>query len=436
MAKSLLLNVLVDVLGNYVEGLSRENLKVAVWSGTIDLKNLKLKGTALDKLNLPIKVERGYLKKLHLKIPWASLESKPVVVELDGVYMQAGPVDLTNLSAEDSQRMIAMSTKKKLEEAERAIMSMVQKKEDLQSTAKKATYVQQLTAKIIDNLEVNITNLHIRYEDSTSIPGSIFSCGVTIESLCLTTTDEAWSARFVSRDLTKRKETAIHKLGTMENFGVYWNTSSYPLGTLDYRSWELHMLARIYTAMVASSSGDTTPASMKSTRPASVDFSLPNVQEPMNYLLAPPNSFSMKVAHREVCTETNPKLDVLMESTTIPFTIQSDQYQQLKLVSQEFRDMDRRKLLITHRPRDRPDKCPREWWYYAYSLVRGRDLDNNRTRVSFILRIPIWPLHCPLSIGSDIVYLNSLYSYESCRCNCCTSVLSPSACTCPCCAAS
>lgn len=246
MAKSLLLNVLCDVLGNYVEGLSRENLKVAVWSGTIDLSNLKLKGTAFDNLNLPIKVERGYLKKLHLKIPWASLESKPVIVELDGIYLQASPLDMANLSAEDAQRMVNAANMKKLLEAENGIITMVQKKENIQDTAKKATYVQQLTAKIIDNLEVLITNLHVRYEDSTSIPGSVFSCGFTIEKLCLATTDETWTSRFVSRDINTRKETAIHKLGTMENFGVYWNKSSTQLGILRYDEWEAHMFARIF----------------------------------------------------------------------------------------------------------------------------------------------------------------------------------------------
>jgi vacuolar protein sorting-associated protein 13A/C len=253
MAKSLLLNVLVDVLGNYVEGLSRENLKVAVWSGTIDLSNLKLKGTALDNLNLPIKVVRGSLKTLHLKIPWASLESKPVVVELDGIYLQAGPLDIAKLSPEEAQRMISASKDAKLQDVERSILNMIKKKEDLQDTAKKATYVQQLTAKIIDNLEVSLTNLHIRYEDCTSIPSATFSCGVTIETLALTTTDESWSSRFVTRDLSKRKETAIHKLGTMENFSVYWNTSSTPLEGLKYSEWESHMHARIFR----SSTGET-----------------------------------------------------------------------------------------------------------------------------------------------------------------------------------
>ena len=41
--------------------------------GTIELTNLKLKSTTLDSLNLPIKVVRGLVQKLHLKIPWTNL---------------------------------------------------------------------------------------------------------------------------------------------------------------------------------------------------------------------------------------------------------------------------------------------------------------------------------------------------------------------------
>ena len=43
MAKRLLLKILVEVLGNYVEGLTMENLKLGVFSGRIEFYNLKLK---------------------------------------------------------------------------------------------------------------------------------------------------------------------------------------------------------------------------------------------------------------------------------------------------------------------------------------------------------------------------------------------------------
>eukprot|EP01035_Chromulina_nebulosa_P019459 gene19459-25341_t len=89
MAKRLLLGLLVDVLGSYVEGLTEENLKVGVWSGKLQFTNLKLKKSALDNLNLPVTVSHGMLELLKIKVPWTSLDSKPVQVTIDGLYLQA-----------------------------------------------------------------------------------------------------------------------------------------------------------------------------------------------------------------------------------------------------------------------------------------------------------------------------------------------------------
>ena len=41
--------------------------------GEVILHNLAVKGDALDGLGLPIKVRRGQLRSLRLKIPWRSL---------------------------------------------------------------------------------------------------------------------------------------------------------------------------------------------------------------------------------------------------------------------------------------------------------------------------------------------------------------------------
>lgn len=207
MAKSLLLNILVDILGNYVEDLTKDNLKLAVWSGTIELFNLKLKSTALDKLNLPVKVLRGSLKKLQLKIPWTNLESKPVSVIMDGMFLETGPVDLSEISAKDAKRMVSKSRQKKMEKAERAIMAIIHNKS--YKRKKKASYMKQLTAKIMDNLEISITNLHIRYEDQDSIPGSIISCGLTIESISLQTTDDLWNPAYFNREGDKNSAEVV-----------------------------------------------------------------------------------------------------------------------------------------------------------------------------------------------------------------------------------
>ena len=101
MAKRLLLNVLLSVLGDYVEGLSEENLKLGVWSGEIQLNHLQINRTVLQRLNLPVVIHHGSIKNLHIRIPWASLESNPLKVSIDGIYLQVGPLDLSKMAANE-----------------------------------------------------------------------------------------------------------------------------------------------------------------------------------------------------------------------------------------------------------------------------------------------------------------------------------------------
>jgi hypothetical protein len=55
-------------LGRYVSGLDAESLKISVWKGDVELRNLLLKPEALAGLNLPITVKSGLLGKLTLKV--------------------------------------------------------------------------------------------------------------------------------------------------------------------------------------------------------------------------------------------------------------------------------------------------------------------------------------------------------------------------------
>ena len=50
MAKALLFKVLNDTIGKYVEGLTEENLKLSVFSGTIALENVSLNRKGIEEL--------------------------------------------------------------------------------------------------------------------------------------------------------------------------------------------------------------------------------------------------------------------------------------------------------------------------------------------------------------------------------------------------
>ena len=59
MAKKLLASVLQRSFGEYIEGIDASNLRASVWSGKVQLNNLRLRRSALDALQLPVKLQAG-----------------------------------------------------------------------------------------------------------------------------------------------------------------------------------------------------------------------------------------------------------------------------------------------------------------------------------------------------------------------------------------
>jgi vacuolar protein sorting-associated protein 13A/C len=368
MAKSLLLTVLVEVLGKYVEGLKEENLKVGVWSGKIQMFNLKLKENALDDLNLPVKIVRGSLKSLVVKVPWTQLASKPVEIYLEGIYALVCPLDLHKVSAEDAKRLSRDSIQSQLKKIDVALLSSLKIPEAALDTAKKASYVQQLVSHVIDNLEVNIKNIHLRYEDSFSDPkGSTFALGVTLDEIGLATTDEGWNIKYIKREKTESLffgNGVIHKLGTLANCGIYWNPVSIRSIDSTYEQWEDFMYKTIYRSV------------------ESPDASL---MKDFVYLLDPRNKLTVKIIHTGKSTETIPNVDVIVETMPISFKFDRLHYQQILSISNSFEELEKRKFWSTYRPILRPTADPRGWWFYAYRLITGRDISfSNKVRVILV----------------------------------------------------
>ena len=69
----------------------RKCLKDTVSLGAVELEKLPLKKDALKKLNLPVEVKSGFIGKLKIEIPFRRLKSQPWVVQVDQLYLIAGP---------------------------------------------------------------------------------------------------------------------------------------------------------------------------------------------------------------------------------------------------------------------------------------------------------------------------------------------------------
>ena len=123
MAKQLLLNTLVDVFGEYLTGLTAENLQIGVWSGEIKYDDLRVNPAGISKLGLPVDVAHGSIRHFAVSVPWTRLESQPVTVDIDGVYVVARPVDRARLSDDELHRRFIQNKQDAIASALKAAIS-------------------------------------------------------------------------------------------------------------------------------------------------------------------------------------------------------------------------------------------------------------------------------------------------------------------------
>ena len=178
MLEGVLASVLNRFLASYVDGLNTNQLNVAIWSGDVKLRNLRLKRSALDKLRLPIDVKEGYLGQLTLTIPWSNIKGKSVRMLIENVSLLAVPRDASVPvdEAEEDERQQALKQQKLIQSELLYSGALEKTEEDAQKTE---SFMSSLFTRIVDNVQVTVRNIHIRYEDALSSPEHPFSLGIT-----------------------------------------------------------------------------------------------------------------------------------------------------------------------------------------------------------------------------------------------------------------
>ncbi|XP_074383059.1 uncharacterized protein LOC141724723 isoform X2 [Apium graveolens] len=214
MFEAHVLHLLRRYLGEYVHGLSAEALRISVWKGDVVLKDLKLKAEALNSLQLPVTVKAGFIGTITLKVPWKSLGKEPVIVLIDRVFVLAHPApDARSIKEEDREKRFEA----KLQQIE---------------SPSGNSWLGSLISTIIGNLKITISNVHVRYEDSTSNPGNSFACGVTLAKLAAVTMDEQGNETFDTSGALDKLRKSVQ----LERLAMYHDSNQLPW-SLD-KIWE------------------------------------------------------------------------------------------------------------------------------------------------------------------------------------------------------
>ncbi|XP_066448424.1 intermembrane lipid transfer protein VPS13C isoform X2 [Eleutherodactylus coqui] len=337
MLESVVADLLNRFLGDYVENLDRSQLKLGIWGGNVSLENLKIRENALSELDVPFKVKAGQIDKLILKIPWKNLYGDAVVATLEGLYLLVVPGASIKYDAEKEQRNLQEAKQRELQRVEEALQKAAEK--DKPKEEKKDTFFEKLAAQVIKNLQVKITNIHIRYEDDITDVNVPVSVGMTLAELSLQTSSESWTPGILNE-----AAKIIYKLVRLDCFSTYWNVNS-----------------KVYYHQSQEKILDDLKSGIMSSRGNPLDY---------QYIFKPLSASAKLYINPDAELELRtPKLDWNMEVQHIAVELTKIQYLSMIDLLESVDYMVRNAPYRKFRPAVTVKEDPSEWWKYAITSI-------------------------------------------------------------------
>ena len=154
--------VIATILAPYLEGVSRENLKVGLFSGRLLLKNLSVKPTLLTQLKLHrCSFESASVGSLSLSVPWKSLRSGKIEIELSDVVARI----FVNPGSSVSKRSLLAMKRDLIDEIKAKLLSKASvSAESLGGgidTSNENSFAAKLIRRLIRSLIINVRSIQI-----------------------------------------------------------------------------------------------------------------------------------------------------------------------------------------------------------------------------------------------------------------------------------
>ncbi|KAG7317797.1 hypothetical protein KOW79_018832 [Hemibagrus wyckioides] len=190
MLESYVTPLLMSYVNRYIKNLKPSDLQLSLWGGDVVLSKLDLKLDVLEQeLKLPFTFLSGHIHELRIHVPWTKLSSEPVVVTINTMECILKLKDGSQDENESSTSSWSASEKN------------VPKPRRIQQTSPDPDlppgYVQSLIRRVVNNLNVVINNLILKYVEDDIV----LSVNITSAECC--TVDEQWERAFM--DITSPK---------------------------------------------------------------------------------------------------------------------------------------------------------------------------------------------------------------------------------------
>ncbi|KAI4489144.1 hypothetical protein M0804_004642 [Polistes exclamans] len=340
--ESVIAELLNKVLGEYIQNLDYTQLKLSLWGGDVVLTDLLIKETALDVLDLPIRLEYGRLGKLILKIPYKDIWNAQVDAIVEELFILVVPSSQVSYDSEKETRQQL--------ETKRAELARIEKNKQLAETKPQEklndSMVEKLIARMIKNIHIEIKRIHVRYEDHVTFKDHPFSVGFTLNTFVIESCTDTWSTTGNMKDMYAIPQ--IYKLCTLDGLAVYLNT-----GVEQFSKNSQSMYSKLFCDGIATI--DYTPIGYL-------------------YLLGPINvNAKLKLNPKPETDSSNytiPKIWLNLEMLKLRIALTKHQYQTLVQLGE---GLDQAQKAAPYR-RYRPNLTSyrghyKEWWLFAYTCI-------------------------------------------------------------------
>ncbi|XP_011630655.2 LOW QUALITY PROTEIN: vacuolar protein sorting-associated protein 13 [Pogonomyrmex barbatus] len=341
--ESIIAELLNKVIGEYIENLDYTQLKVSLWGGDLVLNDLLIKESALDVLDLPVRLEYGRLGKLILKIPFKDMWNGQIDAIVEELFILVVPTSQVAYNQEKESKAQL--------EIKRAELARIEKRKQLAELKSQDklddSMVEKLVARMIKNIHVEIKRIHVRYEDHVTFKEHPFSVGFTLNTFILESCTDKWEITTGNlKDMYAIPQ--IFKLCSLDGLAVYLNTSVEQYSKSPQSSYS-NLFCRGIATM------DYTPVNYR-------------------YLLGPINIKSkLRLNPKPESDGSNytiPKVWLDMEMQKLRIGLTKRQYQTLVRLGE---GLDQARKAAPYR-KYRPNLTSyrghyKEWWRFAYTCV-------------------------------------------------------------------
>eukprot|EP00794_Sanderia_malayensis_P015340 gene15340-16917_t len=350
--------ILRTYVGEYVENLNTDQLSIGY--GGIELENLTLKKTALEGFELPLEVRAGFIGHLKLEIPFSRPKSQPWIICIDKLYIIAGPASSSSYDADAKEKLSQQRKQQQLDALEGQWKASREKQGGQWSQSWWPSLYSSFSTTVAENLQLVITDVHFRYEDSSLNIERPFAFGITIGKLAARSTDNNWEAKFLySEDAIK------YKLIELTELAIYWDDDVTIVGELPSKDLEkaLH-------------------------RPAKND----NEVKKHSHVLEPVSGqarMTRNSSKAPLLAKDGPRFDVEFLLDKIPLSLSDVQYSDFLLLMNEMQRRFKAQKYDGLRPKTRIAESPSDWWRFAINchIEPIRERNRRKTRDFIVQRV-------------------------------------------------